>query len=205
MSFYREQFGYREGMFPVCEDVAARSIALPFFPGWPRGRSPRSREALGDVLQVAPAWGRPRALAMRGWARGGSRAPGSRRRRTAHAGRMCSAGRCRARAGSAACGGVVLGVLQQALGDPRAAGGAHRGYRERVDVVRVERRPRRDAAPPHSRWLERAPAAPTAGRAGACRRMKRRLRRSPSQDREGRRGRRRSRRRCGCAFIHVHS
>jgi perosamine synthetase len=32
MSFYRERFGYREGMFPVCEDVAARSLALPFFP-----------------------------------------------------------------------------------------------------------------------------------------------------------------------------
>ena len=32
MSFYRERFGHREGEFPVCEDVAARSIALPFFP-----------------------------------------------------------------------------------------------------------------------------------------------------------------------------
>ncbi len=32
MSFYRERFGHREGEFPVCESVAARSIALPFFP-----------------------------------------------------------------------------------------------------------------------------------------------------------------------------
>jgi perosamine synthetase len=32
MSYYRETFGHREGEFPVCEDVAARSIALPFFP-----------------------------------------------------------------------------------------------------------------------------------------------------------------------------
>ena len=31
-SFYRERFGHREGEFPVCEDVAARSVALPFFP-----------------------------------------------------------------------------------------------------------------------------------------------------------------------------
>ena len=31
MSFYRERFGHREGEFPVCEDVAARSLALPFF------------------------------------------------------------------------------------------------------------------------------------------------------------------------------
>ena len=38
MSFYREQFGHREGEFPVCEDVAARSIALPFFPADDRGR-----------------------------------------------------------------------------------------------------------------------------------------------------------------------
>jgi perosamine synthetase len=32
MSFYRERFGHREGQFPVCEEVAARSLALPFFP-----------------------------------------------------------------------------------------------------------------------------------------------------------------------------
>ena len=32
MSFYRERFGHREGEFPVCEDIAARSLALPFFP-----------------------------------------------------------------------------------------------------------------------------------------------------------------------------
>jgi perosamine synthetase len=32
MSFYRERFGYREGQFPVAEDMGARSLALPFFP-----------------------------------------------------------------------------------------------------------------------------------------------------------------------------
>ena len=32
-AFYRERFGHREGEFPVCEDVAARSLALPFFGG----------------------------------------------------------------------------------------------------------------------------------------------------------------------------
>ena len=37
MSFYRERFGHREGEFPVCEDVAARSLALPFFPRDERG------------------------------------------------------------------------------------------------------------------------------------------------------------------------
>ncbi len=29
---YRERFGHRVGEFPVCEDVAARSLALPFYP-----------------------------------------------------------------------------------------------------------------------------------------------------------------------------
>ena len=33
MSFYRERFGHRSGEFPVCEDIASRSLALPFFPG----------------------------------------------------------------------------------------------------------------------------------------------------------------------------
>jgi perosamine synthetase len=32
MSFYRERFGYELGQFPICEDVASRSLALPFFP-----------------------------------------------------------------------------------------------------------------------------------------------------------------------------
>jgi perosamine synthetase len=32
MSFYRERFDYRLGMLPICEGVAARSLALPFFP-----------------------------------------------------------------------------------------------------------------------------------------------------------------------------
>ncbi len=32
MGYYRERFGHRPGELPVCEDVAARSLALPFFP-----------------------------------------------------------------------------------------------------------------------------------------------------------------------------
>jgi perosamine synthetase len=29
--FYRKQFGYKPGDFPITEDIAARTIALPFF------------------------------------------------------------------------------------------------------------------------------------------------------------------------------
>jgi perosamine synthetase len=50
MSFYREQFGHREGEFPVCEDVAARSIALPFFPRMAEGQVAQVAEALLTVL-----------------------------------------------------------------------------------------------------------------------------------------------------------
>jgi perosamine synthetase len=50
MSFYRERFGHREGEFPVCEDVAARSLALPFFPEMTEGQVARVAEALAAVL-----------------------------------------------------------------------------------------------------------------------------------------------------------
>ena len=50
MTFYRETFGHREGEFPVCEDVAARSVALPFFPGLSEGQIERVACALREVL-----------------------------------------------------------------------------------------------------------------------------------------------------------
>ena len=46
MSYYRESFGHREGEFPVCEDVAARSVALPFFPQMTEGQVAQVAEAL---------------------------------------------------------------------------------------------------------------------------------------------------------------
>ncbi|MHB8658165.1 MAG: DegT/DnrJ/EryC1/StrS family aminotransferase [Solirubrobacteraceae bacterium] len=52
MSFYRERFGYRGGEFPICEDVAARSIALPFFPEMSEGQVDRVASALRSVLGV---------------------------------------------------------------------------------------------------------------------------------------------------------
>jgi perosamine synthetase len=51
MSFYRERFGHREGEFPVCEDVAARSIALPFFPGMSEGQVARVVDVLRAVIR----------------------------------------------------------------------------------------------------------------------------------------------------------
>ncbi len=53
MSFYRERFGHREGEFPVCEDVAARSLALPFFPQISEGQIARVAERLRAVLERA--------------------------------------------------------------------------------------------------------------------------------------------------------
>ncbi len=50
MSFYRERFGHREGEFPVCEDVAARSLALPFFPAMAEGQVARVARELRDIL-----------------------------------------------------------------------------------------------------------------------------------------------------------
>ncbi|MCW2983635.1 MAG: DegT/DnrJ/EryC1/StrS family aminotransferase [Conexibacter sp.] len=50
MSYYRETFGYREGQFPVCEDVAARSLALPFFPAITQDQVSRVAATLADIL-----------------------------------------------------------------------------------------------------------------------------------------------------------
>jgi perosamine synthetase len=52
MSFYRERFGHREGEFPVCEEVARRSLALPFFPQLSEAEVERVAEALRGVIQA---------------------------------------------------------------------------------------------------------------------------------------------------------
>jgi perosamine synthetase len=52
MSYYRDAFGYRAGQFPVCEDVAERSLALPFFPQMTEGQVTRVVEALRAVLSA---------------------------------------------------------------------------------------------------------------------------------------------------------
>jgi perosamine synthetase len=54
MSFYRERFGHREGEFPVCEDIAARSVALPFFPAMTEGQVQRVAAALAEAVGQGP-------------------------------------------------------------------------------------------------------------------------------------------------------
>ncbi|MHB1537232.1 MAG: DegT/DnrJ/EryC1/StrS family aminotransferase [Solirubrobacteraceae bacterium] len=51
MSFYRERFNHREGEFPVCERVAAQSLALPFFPELGESQVERVSSELRDVLE----------------------------------------------------------------------------------------------------------------------------------------------------------
>jgi perosamine synthetase len=54
MSFYRERFGYREGELPGCEDVAARSLALSFFPGIDEELVEQVAQALRTTLGRRP-------------------------------------------------------------------------------------------------------------------------------------------------------
>jgi perosamine synthetase len=48
--YYRERFGYREGMLPVAEDVSARTLALPFHSRLPAEDQERVVEALARAL-----------------------------------------------------------------------------------------------------------------------------------------------------------
>jgi perosamine synthetase len=52
MSFYRERFGWREGQFPVCEDISSRSLALPFFTDITESQVERVADALRGLLAV---------------------------------------------------------------------------------------------------------------------------------------------------------
>jgi perosamine synthetase len=62
MSFYRERFGHREGEFPVCEDVAARSLALPFFPELSDGEVEAVAQALREAIEAQLSGAGPTGL-----------------------------------------------------------------------------------------------------------------------------------------------
>ena len=53
MSFYRQAFGHRPGEFPVTEAIAARSLALPFFPDMREDQVERVADALTAALSRA--------------------------------------------------------------------------------------------------------------------------------------------------------
>ena len=52
MTFYRERFGHRVGEFPVCEEIAARSIALPFFPQMTESQVAQVADELRSVVEA---------------------------------------------------------------------------------------------------------------------------------------------------------
>ena len=51
--YMRERFGFHEGMFPVCEDTSARTLALPFFTEITEGQQTRVAAALVSALDSA--------------------------------------------------------------------------------------------------------------------------------------------------------
>ena len=51
MSYYRNHFGHRPGEFPVCEAVAARSLALPFHPELTEDEVERVTRNLKSILR----------------------------------------------------------------------------------------------------------------------------------------------------------
>ena len=52
MTFYRERFGHRVGEFPVCVEIAARSIALPFFPQMTESQVAQVADELRSVVEA---------------------------------------------------------------------------------------------------------------------------------------------------------
>jgi perosamine synthetase len=53
MSYYRERFGHRPGQFPVCESVAERSLALPFFAEM---TASQVEKVAGELVRVVGRW-----------------------------------------------------------------------------------------------------------------------------------------------------
>ncbi len=49
--YYRERYGYKGGEFPICEDIAERSLALPFFPDLKESEVDRICEELKATLK----------------------------------------------------------------------------------------------------------------------------------------------------------
>jgi dTDP-4-amino-4,6-dideoxygalactose transaminase len=50
-TYYREEFGYREGMFPVAEDIGSRTISLPFYPKLQDEEAEYVIDSVGEILR----------------------------------------------------------------------------------------------------------------------------------------------------------
>jgi perosamine synthetase len=60
MSLYRERFGHRPGEFAACEDIAARSLALPFVPEMAEAAVGRvTRQVRHSLSGARPIRGQP--------------------------------------------------------------------------------------------------------------------------------------------------
>ena len=53
--YMREQFGFREGMFPVCEDTSSRTLALPFFTDITEHQQERVCDAVARAVSSTPS------------------------------------------------------------------------------------------------------------------------------------------------------
>lgn len=52
-SYFRNRHGYRNGDFPIAEDIGTRTISLPFYPSMPREHVAAVADALRDALDQA--------------------------------------------------------------------------------------------------------------------------------------------------------
>ena len=52
--YYRERFGFKPGDFPICERIAARTLALPFSPALTQEEVHRVAHALREILPALP-------------------------------------------------------------------------------------------------------------------------------------------------------
>ena len=50
LTYMRERYGFSEGLCPVAEDIAGRTLALPFFPGIEPGDQEYVVETLRSAL-----------------------------------------------------------------------------------------------------------------------------------------------------------
>lgn len=50
MTYYRERYGYRPGMFPAAEEIGSRTITIPFYPGLTREEIDYVIETVGEVV-----------------------------------------------------------------------------------------------------------------------------------------------------------